>query len=181
MKGVRFFAAACVVGASIPFWAGGGSVDVAADMDFPGWPSEWEGHALRQVEMSARERRFGESLPGCAGVFTDGCRQYIIRWIVRPTRRVHPAADCFGASGYKVKHLGVGVDGAGHSWSVIEAVRGGERLFVRERIYDERGRSFCDVSAWYWAASMGRTVGPWWAVSVVERVGGEARPADEGK
>ena len=33
----------------------------------------------------------------------------------------------------------------------------------------QEGGSFCDVSAWYWAASLGRTRGPWWAVTVVER------------
>ncbi|MBE0534336.1 MAG: hypothetical protein IH624_01615, partial [Phycisphaerae bacterium] len=171
MRGARFFAVACVAGAIAPFWVCGGSADVREDADFPGWPTEWQGRALRPVEMSAREKQFGESLPVRVGLFTDGRRQYIIRWIVRPTRRVHPSGDCFRASGYRVRHLGVRVDGEGQSWSAIEAVKGGARLIVRERIYDGQGRSFCDVSAWYWAASMGRTEGPWWAVSVVERVG----------
>jgi len=48
-------------------------------------------------------------------------------------------------------------------------VRDGKHLLVRERIYEAAGeRSFTDVSSWYWAAVLGRSVGPWWAILIAE-------------
>jgi hypothetical protein len=37
---------------------------------------------------------------------------------------------------------------------------------VCERIYDGQGKAWTDVSSWYWAAMVGRTRGPWFAVTV---------------
>jgi hypothetical protein len=62
---------------------------------FPGWPASFEGYALRELPLSARERKFMEGFPGRTGRFTDGNREFVIRWVTHETRLLHPAADCF--------------------------------------------------------------------------------------
>ena len=47
------------------------------------------------------------------------------------------------------------------------AARPGETFDVCERIFDHDGNAWTDVSAWYWAATMGQSAGPWWAVTRV--------------
>ena len=38
-------------------------------------------------------------------------------------------------------------------------------------IYSARGdQSWTDVSSWYWQALLGKTHGPWWAVTVTEKI-----------
>jgi hypothetical protein len=49
----------------------------------------------------------------------------------------------------------------------MSATRNGRTMRVRERIYDDAGHNWTDVSAWYWAALFGGD-GPWWAVTVAE-------------
>jgi hypothetical protein len=60
-------------------------------------------------------------------------------------------------------------------WGAFEATRGPERVIVKERITDESGKYWTDVSAWYWAALLGQTDGPWWAYTVVEPIPGVSR------
>jgi hypothetical protein len=50
----------------------------------------------------------------------------------------------------------------------LHAERGAERLRIRERIIDAGGATWTDISSWYWAALLGRSRGPWWAVTVIE-------------
>ncbi|HET9205271.1 MAG TPA: hypothetical protein VFO28_03465, partial [Burkholderiaceae bacterium] len=53
-------------------------------------------------------------------------------------------------------------------WRCFVAERDGERLRVCERIVDADGQAFVDASSWFWAASLGRSTGPWRAVTRVE-------------
>ena len=46
------------------------------------------------------------------------------------------------------------------------ARKGGTALRVCEQIEDAAGRRFADTSAWYWAAALGQSRGPWRAVTV---------------
>jgi len=119
--------------------------------------------------LSEREERFGREFPGRVARFTDGRREIIVRHVTEPTRRLHPASDCFAGLGYRVRPLPLHVDGAGARWGSFGAERGGERFLVRERIYADAGGSWPDVSSWYWAAATGADRGPWWAVTVAER------------
>jgi exosortase/archaeosortase family protein len=135
---------------------------------FPGWPTQFEGRPLSALPLTARERRFQEEFPGKIGRFTDGRRELVIRWVVQDTRRLHPAADCFRGAGYRVTPLPLVRDQQGHWWGASRVVRAGRAWCARERLYDEGGHSWSDVSAWYWSAALRRTAGPWWAVTVVE-------------
>lgn len=134
----------------------------------PNWTESFEGRRLTRLPLSQREQRFHRNFPGRVARFTDGERELVVRWVAEETRRLHPAADCLRGAGYTVTPLPQHVDDEGNAWSCVEAVRKGERLCVRERVHDLDGGSWADVSAWYWAARLGNTQGPWWAVTVAE-------------
>lgn len=134
---------------------------------FPGWPERFAGRKLEPVALSEREARFFAGFPGRVGRFTDGSRQLVLRWVASPTRRLHPAADCYRGLGYAIRPLPAQKDGDG-LWGRFEARRGGEVLLVRERITDSAGRSWGEVSEWYWATLLKRTEAPWWAATIAE-------------
>ena len=51
------------------------------------------------------------------------------------------------------------------------ARKGDVALRVCEQIEDAHGQRFADTSAWYWAAALGRSTGPWRAVTVTQPLG----------
>jgi hypothetical protein len=107
--------------------------------------------------------------PGSIARLTDGERQFVWREVREPTRMLHPAADCYRASGFRVDAAQLEVDGQQRRWRCFDAQRGGERLRVCERIVDAQGASFTDSSSWFWAALLGQSSGPWQAVTMAER------------
>jgi len=168
MRSSIFFIVCCLLAAVAPF------APIRSDVTneqsaFPGWPSQIEGRDLTPLPLSLREERFAADFPGRIARFSDGRREIIIRWAPRETRALHPASDCFKGLGYSIKPLPARVDSAGHRWGAFEARRGDEALRVHERIYDSADKgSWSDVSSWYWQATMGKTSGGWWAVTVAE-------------
>jgi hypothetical protein len=170
MKGWRLFLIASLVAALAPLYRPESSSVFADEEPFPGWPRVLHGRALKQLPLTAREKHFANAFPGKIGRFSDGQRQYIIRWVTRPTRRLHPATDCFRAFGYKIKNLPLWRDSRGFSWLSFKATKYEKRLRVYERINDCEDNTWTDVSAWYWAATFGGTDGPWWVVTVIEGI-----------
>jgi exosortase/archaeosortase family protein len=163
------YAIACGIAAVAPLLSLNRSAP--ADMSaFPGWPAMFANRPLIEMPLSEREQRFNSGFPGRTGRFTDGSRQFVIRWISRKTRKAHPSSDCFKGSGYRIRPLPTQIHADGTQWSCFEATRGSETLQVSERIADGKGRAWTDISAWYWAALLGKTHGPWWAVTIIERV-----------
>ena len=146
----------------------GGAADVPHG-NFAGWPTHYEGRALTELPLTQRELAFVQDFPGRVGRFTDGRREIIVRWIGAPTRRLHPAADCFRGSGYGVTPLPVGKDASGRAMGCFRASRGTDVLTVCELIRDERGASWPDVSAWYWNSMLGASAAPWWSFVVAEQ------------
>jgi hypothetical protein len=163
--GMLSFALACAIAALAPLAPSAPKAAVAEG--FPGWPSSFEGAALTQLPLSPVELRFQENFPGRVGRFSDGRREVILRWVSSVTRKLHPAGDCFKANGYALTPLPIAVKD-GQQWSGFTAVRGKQQLEVRERIVDAAGAQWSDVSAWYWAVQLGRSSGPWWAVTVAQ-------------
>lgn len=131
------------------------------------WPVQFEGRPLRPLALSPAEQRFAEDFPGQLSRFTDGRRNIVLRHVLRPTRKLHPAEDCFRALGYRIDqtqlHRRVGAAGLQRCFVVS---RDDERLQVCDYIEDAAGQSFSDTSAWYWSALSGRSVGPWHAVTL---------------
>ena len=91
----------------------------------------------------------------------------LLRKVTSATRKLHPAADCFRGAGFSVDPQPIAVDEQGRRWSVFIAKKGVERMEVRERIYNQHGESWTDISSWWWQAAFGRSKGPWWAETVV--------------
>ncbi len=134
-------------------------------------PLHWQGAPVRPLALSAVEQRFAERFPGRIARLTDGRRIVVLRDVAAPTRMLHPAADCYRALGYRIEgeHLRA-LDGGLQRCFV--ARKDGLALRVCEQIEDARGQRFADTSAWYWAATMGRSSGPWRAVTVTQALGG---------
>lgn len=136
----------------------------ARDPD-PEWPARFRGRELIRLPLSPAETRWLRDFPGAAARFTDGERELLIRRVEQPTRRLHPAADCFKGLGYRVGKSEIR-EIEGDYWSCFTARRDGAAREVCERIHDERGGAWTDASAWYWHALPRHGRGPWWAVTV---------------
>jgi exosortase/archaeosortase family protein len=135
---------------------------------FSGWPETFEGRPLTPLEFSEREARFAAGFPGRIGAFSDGERTILLRWVPHETRQLHPALHCLRGLGYAVQPGPVRCDAAGRNWGSTQAQRDGRTRRIYERISDGAGHEWTDVSAWWWDAWRGVSVGPWWAVTVFE-------------
>lgn len=145
-----------------------GASDRASHSAAHEWPIEWDGAPLRPLALTAVEQRFAEQFPGRIGRFQSAEAVWVLRDVQRPTRALHPATDCFRALGYRIESARLETDGGQRLWRCFIAVHQGQRVRVCERIVDAQGEAFTDASSWFWAAAMGRSSGPWRAVTRVE-------------
>lgn len=130
------------------------------------WPTVWEGRTLRPLAMSPVEARFAAHFPGRIARLTDGQQVLVWREVLRPTRMLHPAADCYRGLGYRILQAQLERDAQQQLWRCFVAERGGQRTRVCERIIDARGQAYTDTSSWFWAAQTGQSTGPWQAITV---------------
>jgi len=134
------------------------------------WPRVWQGEALRPLALSEVEQRFAQRFPGHIGRFAGAGSVWVLRDVTQPTRTLHPASDCFRGVGYRIEQTSLQREADSTLWRCFIAVRGGERVRVCERIVDANGQDFIDASSWYWAAMLGRSSGPWRAMTRVEEL-----------
>ena len=167
MRGLVPYVVTCVLAAVAPLVPVQGGVGGSVPR-FKKWPTRYEGRPLKRLPLSSREERFARGFPGDIAKFADRNKTMIIRRVNKPTRRLHAASDCFRGMGYDIRPLPVRVDRDGNRWGCIEARLANRTLLVSERVYNSEGRSWTDVSSWYWAAFLGRTTSPWWAMTVAE-------------
>jgi hypothetical protein len=132
------------------------------------WPREIDGERLRPLALTAVEQRFADRFPGRIGRFEAAGDVWVLRDVARPTRALHPAGDCFRGLGYRIERTQLHSDADARLWRCFIAERDGERLRVCERIVDAQGQGFVDASSWFWAAALGRSSGPWRAITRVE-------------
>ncbi len=141
------------------------------------WPMHWGGAALRPLALSDVEHRFAQRFPGQIARFTDGdARVFVMRHVTQATRMLHPAADCFRATGYRIEQAQLELDDQQRLWRCFNARRGSghgdshvaQDLRVCERIEGTQGDAYTDASSWFWAAASGESRGPWQAITVVE-------------
>ena len=163
----RALALALVAAALWPL-AGRGSVIEHGAQGAHEWPREIDGAPLRPLAPSAVEQRFAQRFPGQIGRFESDGTVWVLRDVTRPTRALHPAADCFRGLGYRIADTRLQFDTQSRLWRCFAAERGDERVRVCERIVDAQGESFVDASSWFWAATLGRSHGPWRAMTLVE-------------
>jgi hypothetical protein len=129
------------------------------------WPAQWEGKPLRPLALSAVEQRFAARFPGHVARLTDGEQVLVLREVRRPTRMLHPAADCYRGLGYSIKQAQLERDAQQRLWRCFVAERDGRSTRVCERIVDAQGQAYTDASSWFWAAQLGQSSGPWQAVT----------------
>lgn len=139
------------------------------------WPETWDGHYLVALEPDAVEKKFAEGFPGQIRRFALPDGQLILRKVTTATRMLHPTSHCLRASGFRLLHEPVviqGNDGGpclryqmtapdGTVWEVTEYVRGPGSHSFRT----------ASVTKWYWHALLHPGSGPWEAVTVMKRVG----------
>lgn len=135
---------------------------------FPGWPATFEGRALTELPQTAREQSFAAEFPGKVGRFSDGQREIILRWVAEPTRRLHPASDCFRGLGYAIDPRPMQRDASGAMRTCFVARRGAEAISVCEGIRDAAGKTWSDASSWYWSAIFDASAAPWWSTVVAQ-------------
>ena len=128
--------------------------------------TQWQGQPLRPLALSEVEQRFAQRFPGTLSRLTNGTQVLVVRSVDKPTRMLHPATDCYQGLGYRIAAQQLELDSERLLWRCFEAQRGSQRLRVCERIVDAGGRGFTDTSAWYWAAALGQSQGPWQAITV---------------
>lgn len=132
----------------------------------PEWPDRYDGTPIRPLALSEVEQRFAGQFPGAIARFTDERRVITLRHVTAPTRKLHPAADCYRGLGYRISQIALAQRaGSPRLQRCFVASKHGRRLRVCEFIEDAAGRSFTDTSAWYWAAVRGESRGPWLAVT----------------
>lgn len=132
------------------------------------WPTAFEGRALVPMAPAPEDAQLARGFPGRIARFTDGRRQIVLRSVASATRQLHPSRDCFQAIGYRVTPLPMQPVSSGFA-SCFAAERGATRLRVCEHVRDGAGTVFAEPSSWYWPALLGRSPGPWFAATVVER------------
>jgi hypothetical protein len=148
--------------------AGRGHAEARHTLPAHEWPSALDGAPLRPLALTPVEQRFAHKFPGHIGRFEAGRDVWVLRDVARPTRALHPAADCFRGLGYRIEQARLQNDTDARLWRCFVAERDGERVRVCERIVDAQGQGFVDASSWFWAAALGRSSGPWRALTRVQ-------------
>lgn len=157
--------AAC---AALPLFAAGHGIDLAgaSSAAMTELPRELDGRPLRPLALGAVEARFAAHFPGRIARLTDERNVVVWRDVTAPTRMLHPAADCYRGLGYRIAEARLERDAEGRLWRAFVASRDGRRIRVAERIVGRDATAFTDASAWFWAAQLGRSHGPWQAITV---------------
>jgi hypothetical protein len=134
------------------------------------WPERFEGRPLAALPPAPEDAILARNFPGRVARFSDGRRQIVLRRLAAATRRLHPASDCFRATGYEISPAPMRVAPGRGPASCFTARRDGLAYLACEQVSDQAGRSWPDVSSWYWAALLGTSRGPWLATLTVERI-----------
>jgi hypothetical protein len=166
MNAIRWLLTTMALAAIAPLFAAHPVGALAAAAPLPPWPHEFEGRPLTPVALTAEQSRLLGDFPGAAARFTDGQRDILMRWVTQPTRRLHPAEDCYRGWGFEVAASKIRADRDGRRWRCFEVTRAGVTHQVCEQIRDAEGANYTDVSSWYWDAALQRTQAPWLVVTV---------------
>jgi hypothetical protein len=123
---------------------------------------------LTAIAPAPEDALLARSFPGRTVRFSDGRRQIVLRQVSAPTRRLHPASDCFRGSGWEIRPAPMQIAAGSGPASCFIAMRGGRTVRVCERIANGGGGTWPDISSWYWAALLDPGSGPWLAALTVE-------------
>ncbi|HLU48003.1 MAG TPA: archaeosortase/exosortase family protein, partial [Planctomycetota bacterium] len=173
-RGTRAFLVCAVASVAIQLaFPSGGPTSSAPAPEFPGWPERLRDVSLEPVPLDEKERIFAADFPGRMARFRAGEAQVVLRWVTAVTRAVHPADVCYLAHGYAISRRSILQEPDGSTWAFFVAEKGDVRHLVRERIRDDDGRQWTDLSSWLWQATLGSLEGPWWSEVWITVAGGE--------
>jgi hypothetical protein len=157
---------ACAAAFLTPMLSSGGPNEHPPEAEGPRWPTHFQGRPLEEIPLDERERRRLSVFPGAIARFTDGQREILMRWVTQPTRRLHPAEDCYRALGYDVSQQRIMRDANASQWRCFIARRANGARHVCEQLQDQDGQRWSDVSAWYWSAALRGSRAPWLVTTV---------------
>ena len=185
--GFAAFLCACVAAASAPVVILERADSAHANIETAiVWPRSWNGVVLVPAPLDAKTEAFRQSLAGAIRQFRlgDSGLLVLLRYCGEATRRLHPAEDCYRATGWTCSPLPALRDERGNLWSRFRAQhRDGTVRTVRQcyvAVSGQQGqadlaemltnaRSWPDVSSWYWdAARPGSNVRMTLAITVAE-------------
>lgn len=131
------------------------------------WPAMMEGVSLVRQPLSPHEEGFARAFPGSIAKFAWGDAEVILRRTRKPTRMMHPAADCLRAAGFVIHEEPVFRDADGRLWGASTARRDGRIWRVHERYVSANGKDRTDASSWYWQALLESGGGPWTGITII--------------
>ncbi|WDE98662.1 hypothetical protein PQO03_12525 [Lentisphaera profundi] len=145
------------------------SKEISPEVDIP-WPSSLEGKSLYPLPMGEQEKVFLRYFPGKVGRFHDGEDEYILRYVTRPSRKLHSASVCLQSNGAKINYLPLYKDSKGQLWSQFEADWKHKNYLVSEIIIDKDNKFISDASSWYWKALFKQSTGPWLSITKIHTI-----------
>lgn len=145
---------AVIIAALVPFWTGKPSSQPTPAVTFP---THLEDEALSQRAISDRDQPFLAGFPGELRSYTTPKHDVLIRYVRKPTRKLHSSTDCYRGLGFVVTPIGI------EKWARYRMEKEGEVLILEERIRDKDGNYFYDIGQWFWSAKLGSSTGPWWS------------------
>jgi hypothetical protein len=141
---------------------------------FLGWPTHYEKKSLKRLKLTEKEKGFLNAFPGKIARFTDGRRELIIRWIEEPTRRLHPASDCFKGMGYTIVPQAIQRNKKDIKMGCFTAKKENNVLNICEYIEGSNGSNWSDISAWYWGAVFEQSPKGWMSYVIAENKNDES-------
>ena len=136
----------------------------------------FQGNQLLQYPLSGIENQFYAEFPGTAlfhHVAGKKGEAVFLRFIEKPSRKLHAAETCYRANGTKIEstdHITATVPELSDSaivWSQFRVPSEKQTFLIRQCVISQStGRSYADVPAWYWQTTFTSTdPGPWLAVT----------------
>lgn len=134
--------------------------------------TNYQGVPATRLTLNEAEQTFYREFPGTIAVYEVGNAKLIIRQVNRATRKLHPASHCLRAEGFAIGEETIIEDREGRRWLSYPITRHGETFQVLERITcPASGRSWPEITAWFWHAFFHPGDGPWEAVTVISTQG----------
>ena len=134
------------------------------------WPETILDSKITEVPLSHQDKIFLADFPGKVARFQSMNNEYILRYITRPSKKLHSSAVCLSSNAAEISYLPLWKDPQGRLWSQFDAKWRGRKLLVKEIILDKNDQSFSDASSWYWKAILNKSEGPWLSITQITTI-----------
>ena len=169
---LKNYCIASMIIALLPFFRTGINTDQIQDIQ---WPEEILGEKIIETPLSDQDKIFLTDFPGKVARFRSTNKEYSLRYITRPSRKLHSSAVCLSSNAAEISYLPLWEDRQGRRWSQFKAKWKRKNLLVKEIIIDKNHKSSSDASSWYWQAILNKSDGPWLSITQITTI----QPSDE--